>query len=76
MVGERAFEELVHELQEQGLTAETAAEYATLVGDTPVQGKDGKLVVVADDGKEVARLKWPPMFGLNQVKAYGDGRRG
>ncbi len=40
------------------LDAETAREYAALIGDTPQLDEDG-LVVVMRDGKELARVVLP-----------------
>ena len=61
MMDEKAFLELVREIQSQGYDQATAAHYAMLIGDTPIQGADGKLVVM-ESGRVVARLDWLTFF--------------
>lgn len=52
------FKALVAEIMSHGFNEETAAEYAALIGDTPLYNEAGNLVVM-DGNREVAVL--PPL---------------
>ena len=56
MMGDEAFEALIQEIERLGYDRETAERYAEIIGDIPVRGQDGKIVVIDDDGRELARL--------------------
>ena len=60
MINEQEFNELVDEIKSQGFSAEDAADYAMLIGDTPIF-QDGHVVVIKD-GKVIARLKGLKFF--------------
>lgn len=57
MMTEEGFRELVKEIMALGYDAHTAAQYAGLIGDTPIRDQDDKIVVEDDHGKVLARLK-------------------
>lgn len=46
---------------ENGISLELAGKYLSLIGDTPEfdPNDPGKVVVIDDDGQELARIKWP-----------------
>ncbi|MEO8439265.1 MAG: hypothetical protein ABI540_03485 [Spartobacteria bacterium] len=46
---------------ENGISVELAGKYLSLIGDTPeIDSNDpGKAVVIDDEGREIARIKWP-----------------
>lgn len=57
MMDEKAFGELVDEIKTQGYTEDEAVRYAGLIGDMPVTDGHGNIIVLGDNGIEVARLK-------------------
>jgi hypothetical protein len=59
---EKALTELTQEIMAQGFDEDIAGHYAMLIGDTPIRGRDGKLVV-RDGRRVVARLEWLKFFG-------------
>lgn len=63
MLSDADFHRLVAEIQSQGFDEATAAQYASMIGDTPTMGEDGSLLVLDDNDREVARLKWLKCFG-------------
>jgi hypothetical protein len=57
MMDTEEFRALAAEIQSLGYDEETAANYASLIGDTPIFDDDGRVVVQSEDGAELARLK-------------------
>lgn len=47
--------------EENGISRELAGKYLSIIGDTPELDPNdpGKVVVIDDDGHELARIKWP-----------------
>ena len=56
MMDEKAFGELVDEIQSQGFDQDTAAHYAALIGDLPITDEQGQLVVMSG-AQVIARLR-------------------
>jgi hypothetical protein len=56
-----AFLELISEIEAQGYDAETAAHFASLIGDIPVSDEHGKILVM-DGSRELARLNSLDIF--------------
>ncbi len=51
------FEDVADQLAKlNGLSPDTASHYLSLIGDTPELAEDGKVIVIDDDGKEIARI--------------------
>jgi hypothetical protein len=49
--------ELAAEIKALGYDDRTAGRYAALIGDTPGIDEQGRIVVIDQNGREVARLK-------------------
>lgn len=56
MHSSESFRELTDEIQSLGYDEETAARFAALIGDTPCFDSAGLVIVVDQDGAELARL--------------------
>ena len=54
---EEAFKQLMHRIEALGFHVDTAASYASLIGDTPTFDDDGRVVVWDLEGRELARLR-------------------
>lgn len=48
---------LAQEIKAQGYDDKTATKFARLIGDTPYTDDTGAVVIIDDNGKELARLK-------------------
>jgi hypothetical protein len=64
MIDYDGFPVLVAEIMSQGFDKEIAAEYAALLGDTPVEDENGSVLVM--DGERI-------LATLKPLKFYGDG---
>lgn len=64
MMNDSAMQELIREIQAQGIDRETAGHYAALIGDTPVVDPAGN-VIVMDGDQVIATLSPLPIFQAN-----------
>ena len=51
-----SLDELAAEIRGLGYDRRTAGHYAALIGDTPMGDDQGRIVVIDEQGKELARL--------------------
>ena len=65
MLDERAFAELVKEIEALGYERSVAGRYAVEIGDTPVIDEQGNVLIIQGD-KIVARLKGLSRFGKRE----------
>jgi hypothetical protein len=56
MMTQEQFRELIKEIKALGYDEETAGGFAVFIGDTPCLDEQGRVVVIDDDGRELARL--------------------
>jgi hypothetical protein len=52
-----SFNAFIDEIMALGYDEETAGNYAAIIGDIPVMDEQGRVVVLDDTGKELARLE-------------------
>ena len=58
-----AFGKMIRQIEAQGYDRDTAGRLAALIGDTPCQDEQGRLVVEDEKGEVLARLQWLEIFG-------------
>jgi hypothetical protein len=62
MMTQESLAELARQIMAQGYDLQKAALYAALIGDLPIADGKGNLIVRDERGREIDRIKTPPMF--------------
>jgi hypothetical protein len=68
MLDDNGFRQLTDEIMALGYNEAAAANFAALIGDTPIRDQDDNIAVIDEDKKVLARLK------LKSFGASGTGQ--